>query len=76
VIGSQTAGADGDISAHRITRGNRNGNISGLGVYYPDNTVTQGKGVKIDVQMKPTIQGIRAGKDELLDKAVSLIQKH
>ncbi|MFK7979226.1 MAG: hypothetical protein AB8G86_04545 [Saprospiraceae bacterium] len=44
--------------------------ISGLGVYYPDGTETQRIGIVPDT---PTIQGIRAGRDELIEKAVELI---
>jgi hypothetical protein len=47
--------------------------ISGLGVYYPDGITTQRAGVKINLVIKPTIQGIKTGKDELLDKAKELI---
>ncbi len=72
VIGSQTAGADGDVSS-LILPGEINTAISGLGVYYPDFTPTQGRGVKIDYVIKPTIKGIQKGKDELLEFAVNKI---
>jgi C-terminal processing protease CtpA/Prc len=49
--------------------------ISGLGVFYPDGKPTQRVGVKIDYPIKPTIKGITEGKDELLDKAIELINK-
>ena len=47
--------------------------ISGINVLYPDGTETQRKGVKIDVPLKPTILGIKAGRDELLEKAKEII---
>ena len=47
--------------------------ISGIGILYPDGTETQRKGVKIDIEVKPTIEGIKAGKDELFEKAKALI---
>jgi hypothetical protein len=47
--------------------------ISGIGVLYPDGTETQRKGIRIDYEIKPTIQGIKAGKDELLEKAIQII---
>jgi len=72
VIGSQTAGADGDVSAIQLPGGIAT-MISGLGVYYPDGTETQRKGVKIDVIVKPTIEGIKAGRDELLERAKTII---
>src|SRR3984885_1513904 len=65
VIGSTTAGADGNVSSI-VLPGGISTLISGLGVLYPDGTVTQRKGVKIDEVVKPTIAGIKAGKDELL----------
>jgi len=72
VIGSTTAGADGDIA--RITLpGNLLTMISGLGVYYPDGRETQRIGIIPDIVVKPTIQGIRENRDELLEKAQSII---
>lgn len=72
VIGSQTAGADGNVSAIQLP-GGISTMISGLGIYYPDGTETQRKGVKIDVVIKPTIKGIKTGRDELLEKAEAII---
>jgi hypothetical protein len=72
VIGSTTAGADGNISAIKLP-GGISTMISGIGIYYPDGTETQRKGVKIDVPIKPTIAGIKAGRDELLEKAKAII---
>jgi hypothetical protein len=72
VIGSITAGADGNVSPIYLPGGIRT-MISGLGVFYPDGTPTQRKGVKIDEQVKPTIVGIKAGRDELLERAKSMI---
>jgi C-terminal processing protease CtpA/Prc len=47
--------------------------ISGIGVYYPDGTETQRVGIVPDIEIRPTIGGIRNGKDELLEKAIELI---
>ena len=74
VIGSTTAGADGNVSTI-ILPGNISTYISGIDVLYPDGTETQRKGVKIDIEVKPTIKGIKAGRDEPLEKAVELIMK-
>jgi hypothetical protein len=75
VIGSTTAGADGNTSPIYLP-GNLITVISGIGVLYPDGTETQRKGVKIDYVIKPTINGIKARKDELLEKAEQLINEH
>ncbi|QGK76273.1 S41 family peptidase [Flavobacterium sp. SLB02] len=72
-IGSQTAGADGDIS--RIEFLTFKSAISGLGVFYPDGTPTQRVGVKVDILVRPTIKGIQEGRDELLEKAKEYLAK-
>ena len=74
VLGSTTAGADGNVS-RIVLPGDIQTMISGLGVYYPDGTETQRSGIKIDIPARPSIDGIRAGKDELLDKAIELITR-
>ena len=47
--------------------------ISGIGVNYPNGTETQRVGIIPDLEVKPTIKGIREGKDELLDAAIRII---
>ena len=49
--------------------------ISGIGVLYPDGSESQQVGVKIDKQVKPTIAGVKAGRDELLEEAVKMINE-
>ncbi|WP_339915873.1 S41 family peptidase [Yeosuana marina] len=72
IIGSTTAGADGNIS--RITLpGDIVTCISGIGVYYPDGTETQRVGIVPDITVLPTIKGIREGRDELIEKAIEVI---
>jgi hypothetical protein len=72
VVGSQTAGADGNVIALPIPGGIRT-LFSGLGVFYPNGTNAQRAGVRIDHYMTPTIEGIKAGRDELLEKALEII---
>ena len=74
IMGSQTQGADGNVSLIPLPGGIKAG-ITGLGVYYPDGRGTQRIGIVPDIEVKPTIQGIREGRDELLEKAIELIQK-
>jgi C-terminal processing protease CtpA/Prc len=73
VVGSTTAGADGNVSGFTLP-GNIRTMISGIGVYYPDGKETQRVGIVPDVEVKPTIQGIKAGKDEVLLRATELIE--
>ncbi len=74
IIGSTTAGADGNVSAIMLPGGLRT-MISGIGVNYPNGEETQRVGIVPDIEVKPTIQGIREGKDELLEKAIEIILK-
>jgi C-terminal processing protease CtpA/Prc len=74
-IGSATAGADGDPVDFITLPGGLKTRFSGLGVYYTDGTVAQKKGVKIDIICRPTINGVQQGKDELLEKAVQVMNE-
>lgn len=72
IIGSQTAGADGNVSEfdfegfHTL--------FSGIGVFYPDRRTTQRIGIVPDIEVKPTIAGIREGRDEVLDRALLFVE--
>lgn len=68
-IGSTTAAADGNVSTIRLP-GEITLYFTGLGVYYPDGTPTQRVGIIPDIEVKPTIAGIRAGEDELMSAAL------
>jgi C-terminal processing protease CtpA/Prc len=74
VVGSTTAGADGNVSQFTLP-GGINTMISGIGVYYPDGKETQRIGMIPDIVIKPTIKGIKQDRDELLEKAIELINK-
>ncbi len=73
IIGSQTAGADGNVSDIVLPGGLRT-TISGIGVYYPDGGETQRVGIIPDIEVRPTIRGIREDRDELLEKAIEIIK--
>jgi len=75
VVGSTSAGADGNITKPIVLPGMFYTFISGLGVYYPDGTNTQRSGVKIDYIIRPTIKGIEENRDEVLEKAEELITR-
>jgi len=72
VIGSTTAGADGNVS-RIVLPGGISTMISGIGVYYPDGTETQRIGIVPDIEVKPTIQGVKDKRDELLEMAIKII---
>lgn len=72
VVGSTTAGADGDVSNVPLP-GELRAYISGTGIFYPDKTPTQRVGIVPDVIVNPTITDIADGVDPVLEKAISLI---
>ncbi len=74
VIGSTTAGADGNVSFIMLP-GDIKTAISGIGVYYPDGRETQRVGIIPDIEVKPTIKGFQEGKDEVLEKAIEWIKE-
>ena len=69
IIGSGTAGSDGNIT-NVILPGDIVVGFTGLGVLYPDGRQTQRIGIIPDIVVNPTINGIREGRDEMLEKAV------
>jgi C-terminal processing protease CtpA/Prc len=72
VVGSTTSGNDGNVSPVGLPGGLR-AMISGIGVFYPDKRPTQRIGIVPDVEVKPTIAAIRAGRDEVLEEALRQI---
>lgn len=72
VVGSTTAAADGNVSRIPLP-GGLSTMISGIGVFYPDKTPTQRVGIVPDVEVRPTIDGIREGRDEVLEEAIRQI---
>lgn len=69
VVGSTTAGADGNVSYVHFPGGYR-GAITGIGLFYPDGRPAQRTGIAVDVEVRPTLAGIRARRDEVLEAAV------
>jgi C-terminal processing protease CtpA/Prc len=72
VVGSTTAGADGNVSSIPLPGGFHSA-ISGIGVFYPDGKPTQQIGIVPDKTVRPTIEGIREGRDKVLEEGVRLI---
>lgn len=74
LIGSNTAGADGNVALINLPGGIVT-YISGLGVYYPDGKETQRIGIRPDVVVNPTVKAFLNNRDELLERAVKYIRK-
>jgi hypothetical protein len=71
IVGSQTAGADGNITYFNISR-DLNVGFTTLGVFYPNGDSTQRVGIIPDYQSGPTRAGLMANKDEVLYYALNL----
>ena len=84
IVGSTTAGADGDTSIILLPGGYDtrisglgvfyHALISGIGVFYPDGGPTQQIGIVPDVFVEQTPDGIAAGRDEVIERAIALIK--
>jgi C-terminal processing protease CtpA/Prc/ribosomal protein S16 len=72
VIGSQTAGADGDVI--NFSTASLPATITGIGVFSPTGKETQRIGIIPDITVKPSIEGTMKGKDEVLEKALEYIK--
>lgn len=69
IVGSTTAGADGTLTKITLPGGLGTG-FTGIGVFYPDGSPTQRVGIVPDVFVTPTAEGIRDGRDEVLERAL------
>ncbi|MDB4969424.1 MAG: hypothetical protein JWN44_5113 [Myxococcales bacterium] len=70
-VGSQTAGADGDVTVTTLP-GGLSIYFTGLDVRHADGRQLQRVGLPIDYLVKPTLRGVQAGRDEVLDRALQL----
>jgi len=73
VIGSQTAGADGNIAFVNLP-GRVRVYFTGVGIYYPDGRETQRVGIVPQIVVRPTLSGVRSGRDEVLERGVLYIE--
>lgn len=71
IVGTTTAAADGNVS-NLVLPGGIYSSFTGIGVYYPDGRETQRIGIVPDVDVKPTVQDIEAGRDTILEKAIEI----
>ena len=72
-IGSPTSGANGSIVW--IPLPGQLTSFSGVGTLYPDGTQPQTVGVRLDIEVLPTAEGLQAGRDEVLERALELARQ-
>lgn len=73
IVGSPTAGANGDIRRVGLPTGSVV-TFTGLKVTRHDGTRFHLEGIRPTVPVEPTVDGIRAGQDEVLAAAVALVR--
>lgn len=69
VIGSQTMGADGNVTSVPISD-LLSTTFSGIGIFYPDKSPAQQVGIIPDIAVSQTIESIRSGKDLVMEEAI------
>lgn len=72
VIGTQTAGANGHIGYLYLPRGIKV-NYTMAGAFYPNWSLNQRDGVRIDIPVIQTVKEIEAGEDMWIKKAIEYI---
>jgi C-terminal processing protease CtpA/Prc len=73
-VGSHTAGADGERT-DVVLPGGISVPFTGSEVRHVDGAALQGVGLVPDIEVKPTVAGIRAGRDEVLERALSFLNQ-
>lgn len=73
-MGSATAGANGDVT-QAVLPGDITFYFTGQQVLHGDGRQLQRKGLEPDVKLRPTVAGLQAGRDELLERAVQLLRE-
>jgi len=73
-IGSPTVGANGDVTNFSLP-GGIYVSLSGHEVRHADGRQLQRLGLQPDVPVEPTIAGIQAGKDEVLERAIEYLSR-
>ncbi len=69
-VGSPTHGTNGDITTMRLPGGLRMV-FTGQAVLHADGRQLQQRGIQPTIAVAPTIAGVRAGKDEVLERAIA-----
>jgi len=74
IIGRNTGGYDGCCIPFLI-RPDFGGAYSGSAVFYPDGKQTQRIGIVPDIYVKATYEGVKRGKDEILERAITYLNR-
>lgn len=69
LVGNATSGTNGEATLITVPGGFQFRMTSAM-IHYPDGSPSVGKGLQPDLLVKPTIEGIKNQKDEVLEKAI------
>jgi C-terminal processing protease CtpA/Prc len=72
-VGAPTHGSNGDVTTMRLPGGLRM-MFTGQAVRHADGRQLQQVGVQPTIAAAPTIAGVRAGKDEVLERAIAWVR--
>jgi len=71
-VGTPTAGTDGEVTGIVLPGGVR-AHFAAMSIRHADGRPLQRVGILPDVWVEPTLTGIQQGRDEVLDRAVSML---
>jgi C-terminal processing protease CtpA/Prc len=74
IVGEPTAGTNGNINTIVLNDDVRF-TFTGMLVYKYDENLLYGRGITPDVKVQKTIAGVKAGKDEFLEKAIEVAKQ-
>jgi len=69
VVGSNTAGANGNVLPLQLP-GGFTVTYTGMQVTGPDGQSFHGRGIQPDIRVEPTVEGLREGRDEVLERGI------
>jgi len=74
LVGETTSGTNGNVTEVELPYG-LSALFSGMAIHHVDGRPFQGIGIIPDVEVHPTIQGIRDGRDEVLEKGLEVLRE-
>jgi C-terminal processing protease CtpA/Prc len=72
-VGSPSAGADGPVTEYSVPGGIRI-RMTGVDIRHADGRPLQRVGLQPDIRVAPTIAGVAAGTDEVLERAIAFVR--
>ena len=73
-IGERTQGTDGEMTKISLPGGGET-SFTGQAILFGNGDKFQSEGIKPDIRVSKSVQGIKEGKDEILEKALEFLRK-